>query len=507
MDIRGIVEKEDGIKFPGKSFEKNILTPIFDVQKQYYYHPFIDITKAHVIMLIEQRIITLNEGKKILEGIETVEKENFQNRSYDPNFEDMFFMIEKRLEEIIGKDLAGKIHIARSRNDIGLCEFRMALRKMVLEVAQEIHKFREVLLMLIKEHLHTVMPAYTHTQPAQPTTLAHYLLAFYDSLYRDYCRFMRAEEEVNKSPLGAVAITTTGFNISRERTCELLGFDVLVENSYDAIAGADYLTEAASVLMIFNTNMSRFIKDTLDFCTQEFNVYYLTDPYVQTSSVMPQKRNPSSLEHCRPLIGRAIGEAKVVFDVLHNTPYGDIVDSEETLQSHIYDSMKYTIRVLEVVKNVFATLKVNKEVLDRRAHEGFITVTELADALVREKGLSFRESHHLTSRIVKYLISRNATLEEIDPKIIQTLSQEVLGHTIDLDRDMLKRALDPHHFIEIRGVVGGPAPLETQRMWKERAHILEQDKNKLSIRLNRYQEASCRIEKAIKRIRNMEIEP
>lgn len=498
MVLREKIEKADGTAFPGQSFKKSILKPVFDIQKEYYFRPFMDITKAHVIMLTEQKIIKPEEGGSILKGLLELETQDFSNQEYDANFEDMFFMIEKKLEDMIGKDIAGRIHIARSRNDIDLCEFRMVLREMVMEVLKAMAEFREVLLVLIEENIDTIMPAYTHTQPAQPTTLAHYLLAFYDGLKRDCDRFFKALENLNKCPLGAAAITTTGFRISRERTGELLGFDSLVENSYDCIAGVDYLTEVASVLMIFNTNMSRFMKDTLDYCTKEFNVYYLSDPYVQISSIMPQKRNPSSLEHCRPLAGKAIGEAKTVFDVLYNTPYGDIVDSEEELQPHIYDAIKYTLRILEVVKNVFATLKVNKEVLTERAHQNFITVTELADTLVRDKGLSFRESHHLTSRIIKHLIGENLQAEDINPDTISEISQKVLGYAVDLDRETLSKALNPVNFVTVRDITGGPAPEETGRMLKDRLVEMDDYLRKIKAWENKFLDARNKINDAIK---------
>jgi argininosuccinate lyase len=476
MILKYHIEEMEGREFPANSFKKNILKPIFDVQKEYYFHPFMAISKAHVIMLIEQNIIQKDEGTKILNALLEIENMDFKSLEYDDSFEDMFFMIENMLENMVGKDIAGRMHIARSRNDIDLCEFRIVLREMLVEVLKAINDFREVLIELINDNLNTIMPAYTHTQPAQPSTLAHYLLAIYDALRRDFKRVLISMEDLNKNPLGAAAITTTGFKISRERTSELLGFNGLVENSYDSIAGVDYLTQTASSLMILNTNISKLLKDTLDFCTKEFNVYYLTDAYVQTSSIMPQKRNPSSLEQCRPLAGKAIGEAKVIFDVLYNTPYGDIVDSEEQLQPHIYDCIKYTLRILEVMKNVFGTLRVNKEILFERSHENFITATELADTLVREKNLSFRESHHIAREIVKYLIENNMNSDEISEKIIMDISQKVLSHSIELEQSTIKTALDPVNFVEIRDIIGGPSPKETRRMLNNRIAELALDK-------------------------------
>jgi argininosuccinate lyase len=469
------VEKTDGKKFPGKSFQDAILEPVFNTQKEYYYRPFVKISKAHSVMLYEQGIITRGEARELIRGLLEVEKLDFTNRNYDPAFEDLFFMVETALAERVGIDLAGRMHIARSRNDLDICEFRMVLREKLLELLSSLNDFREVLLNLAGEHLDTVMPAYTHTQPAQPSTLAHYLLAFHDGVARDCGRFRHGYQTVNQSPLGAAAITTTGFPISRNRMAELLGFDGLVENSYDSIAGCDYLTECAAALMIFNTNLSKLIKDILDFCTREFNVFYLTDPYVQISSIMPQKRNPSSLEHTRPMTGKAVAEANCVFTILHNTPFGDIVDTEEQLQPHLYDSFRYTQRVLKVLSSVLATLKVNREVLLQRAHEGFITATELADTLVREKGLSFRLSHQLTGALIRYLCEHGLTVEAITSDLIDRIAEEAIGRKVAISDRIIREALDPVHFVTIRTITGGPAPGEVQRMLTERRTILRNE--------------------------------
>lgn len=500
MYNREIVEKIDGIKFPGKTFQDCVLRPVFNIQKENYFKPFMQISKAHTIMLMEQNIISRKEAKDILRGLKHIEKLSFENKEYDPSYEDMFFMIEKMLAEMVGEDTAGRLHIARSRNDIDICEFRMVLREKILQTAEALNTFREVLLSLAQENIETIMPAYTHTQPAQPSTLAHYLLAYTDSLDRDFRRILRLVETINNSPLGAAAITTTGFPINRYRTSELLGFGNLVENSYDSIAGCDYLTECASVLMVMNTSASRLIKDTLDFCTKEFNVYYLTDPYVQVSSIMPQKRNPSSLEHMRPTVSKAIGEAKCVFDVLHNTPFGDIVDTEEQLQPHLYNSIEYTIRALKMMSSVFATLKVNKDILLDRAHEGFITATELADVLVREKGLSFRHSHKITSMIVKHMIKNSLATKDITPDIIASISKEVLGYPIDMGPEQIEKALNPVNFVNVRSITGGPAPSETLRMLKVRWGLLEQNQSELKDYIMSLNNAELSLEKAIDEI-------
>ena len=500
MYTREYVEQIDGLHFPGKTFQDCVLAPIFDIQKNYYAKAFIKISKAHAVMLCEQKIITLNEATEILSGLKKIDLIDMSDRQYEPSYEDMFFMIEHELENLIGKDTAGRLHIARSRNDIDICEFRMVLREKDLEVMQALNTFRQVLLTLAKENINTIMPAYTHTQPAQPTTLAHYILAYQDSLERDFERLVHLFKTINISPLGAAAITTTGFPINRQRTAELLGFDGLVENSYDGIAGCDYLTECASALMIMNTSLSRFMKDTLDYCTKEFNVFYLSDPYVQVSSIMPQKRNPSSLEQTRPAISKAIAESKCVFDILHNTPFGDIVDTEEQLQPHLYDSIKYTIRAFKMLSSVFATLQVNKNILFERAHEGFITATELADILVRDKGLSFRHSHKITSTIVKYMVKHGKKANDITPQIIADISEEILGRAIDLEVVEIEKALDPVNFVNVRTITGGPAPIETERMLESRLKSLEKNKKLLNEYIISLKASDEKLEKAVANI-------
>lgn len=468
MNMKENIQALDGVKFPGKTFADAVLEVVFNTQRDYYYHDFLDISYAHVAMLHEQGIITKSEADGIIRGLDTVSKQDFSQVKYNPAHEDMFFTIEKELEHLIGADLAGRMHIARSRNDIGLCEYRMALRREYLKVLDALLRFMHTLMEVIEQNVDTVMPAYTHTQPAQPTTFAHYLLAFYDGLERSFRRCLNAWHNINRSPIGAAAITTTGFPINRERMCDLLGFDALVENSYDSIAGVDYMTEAAASLMILGTDLSRFLKDTLDFCTYEYNYFRLADPYVQISSIMPQKRNPSSLEHARPIASQLIAEARCVFDTLHNTPFGDMVDSEEELQPHMYAAIENAVRVLGLLTSNYATMTLRKDVMLRRANEGFISATELADTLVREKGLSFRASHQITSRIVRGMYERGMQQKDLTDEVLR----DILGDDTEVNAEMVARSLDAENFVKIRTITGGPGKPEAERMIRARSERL-----------------------------------
>lgn len=489
MITRESVQAADGLTFPGISFQENALKPIFDLQKVYYYRVFIEVTKAHVIMLAEQDLMTADECALILKTMVELEKLPIEESEYNPAYEDLFFMFEKELENRVGPDLAGKVHTARSRNDICVGEFRMVLREQLVDLTEKLNRFREALLYLAEENLETVMPMYTHTQPAQPSTLGHYLLSMSDVMQRDFTRLAAAEKNINLSPFGAAAITTTGFPISRERVCELLGFGALCENSYDSIAASDHMTQFASAMATLAVNLSRFMKDILDWCTMEFAFFRLADPYVQISSIMPQKRNPSSFEHCRPIISKALAEAQAVFTVQHNTPYGDIVDSEEDLQGHIYDAVSYLKRALEIITNVLMTMQINKELLLKRAGDNFITATELADTFVREGGLPFRKAHRLTSAIVRRLYAEGKTAKDITEEFCVEVATEVLGQKVDLTDAQIRQALDPVHFVAIRGRTGGPALKEASRMLRVRKELLAKEQQELEDMRGRYRKA------------------
>ncbi|MCK9918126.1 lyase family protein, partial [Microbacteriaceae bacterium K1510] len=268
--------------------------------------------------------------------------------------------------------------------------------------------------------------------------------------------------------MGAAALTTSGFPISRERMMELLGFDAIVENSYDAIGGADYLGEAATAVQLAAINLGRVVQDLLLWCTQEFAVLKVAAPYVQISSIMPQKRNPVSLEHMRALLSSAVGNTAAVLTMMHNTPFGDIVDTEDDMQPYAWKSLAVMDQMYRLLASVMGTLDVNKEVLYQRAKGSFATITELADTLVRTDGLSFRTAHHIASGVVKQALPKGLSANEIDLALVNEAAQTVIGRALSLTAEQLAESLDPVHFVEIRSLPGGPSPREMKRMITER---------------------------------------
>jgi argininosuccinate lyase len=495
MQNRDLFIKSEGTSFPGKTYVEHLLRHVFNDQRDYLFKQMFKIHHAHVVMLAEQKILDRKEAIVILQGVEAVAQTDYRTLEYDPNFEDLFFMMEHKISEKIGSDLAGKIHIARSRNDMGVAMYRLVLREHILTVAQSSLLLADALIEKINEHTETVMTAYTHTQPAQPTTLGHYLTAVLDVLLRDIKRLLAAFETVNRSPMGAAALSTTGFPINRNRVCELLGFGELVENSYDAIAGGDYLIESATAVLSMMVNCGRWIQDFLQLVTREFNIIKVADPYVQISSIMPQKRNPVSIEHSRSLASSSAGEALAAIQMIHNTPFGDIVDSEDDLQPHLYRSYEKANRVIHLMHAVVRTMEVDKERALNQAKTSCITITELADVLAREKHVPFRTAHQIASGIAQKCSHEKIELNEVP---LQTVNEVIAKLSIvTLSQEEWDVITCPVEFVKRRTIQGGPNPDEVRRMASDREKIMDSLKKKLQGEKIRLQAAEIKLEEAM----------
>jgi argininosuccinate lyase len=424
---------------------------IFRDGQLYFLGALLEIHYAHTLMLARQGIIPAAAARACLNALDRLDRPKLLKATYDGQYEDLFFYVEQELEKLAGAANAGRMHTARSRNDIAITQYRMTVRTEILEIARGINSVRKTLLAKAREHVLTVMPAYTHTQPAQPITFAHYLLAVIELLGRDEQRLHAAYVTVNRSPMGACAISTTGFPIDRAYTADLLGFDGLQLNSYGAIAATDYLTETCSVIAVAMVNLGRVAQDFLLWSTAEFGFLRLSNAWVQISSIMPQKRNPVPLEHIRILASKALAEAQGVLTSLHNTPFGDINDAEDDLQPLVFNATLDAVRALKLMAGVMADCEVNVARMAERANADFLSVTELADTLVRGEDLSFREAHHIVSAGVKALDGKYSAPAMVDAVI-------AIAGPLKTSREDLLKALDPINFVEIRRIPGGPNP-------------------------------------------------
>src|SRR6516225_3648227 len=324
--------------FPAPVYAETVLSVNFSDAQRYFLDVLLEIHYAHLLMLARQGILPESVARRCLEGLSSLDRAALATVPYDGRYEDLFFCVEQELDRACGADNAGRLHTARSRNDVGITQYRMRLRREILELVRGLDSTRAALLALARRHVATLIPGYTHTQPAQPTTLAHYLLGAIELFERDIRRCQAAFATVNRSPLGACAISTTGFPIDREYTARLLGFEGLQLNSYGAIAATDYLTEAAGAISTCMLNLGRVTQDFLMWCMAEFGYLRLSNAWVQISSIMPQKRNPVPFEHVRVLASKALAQAQGIFTCLHNTPFGDINDAEDDLQPLVFSA-------------------------------------------------------------------------------------------------------------------------------------------------------------------------
>jgi argininosuccinate lyase len=438
----------------------NVLSENFEDAKELLLGPLMAIHYAHLVMLAEQRIVSREDAHALRLALDGISPGTVREAAYDGTCEDLFFYIERLIRQACGETVAGRLHTARSRNDIDMTMYRMRQREFVAALAAVTLELRAALLDLAARHTETVYAAHTHTQPAQPTTMAHYLLAVVEQLERDTTRLAAAYESTNRSPLGACAITGTGFAIDRARTSELLGFAAPTGNTYGSIATVDYLLEAVSATSVLLVGIGRVVQDLLLWCTMEFGYLRLGEGFVQSSTIMPQKRNPVALEHARAIGSKAIGQAQAIITAVHNTPFGDIVDTEDDLQPLVASMFRDASRMVALVAATLKDASFDVERLASRAGEGGTTLTELADTLVRDHDLPFRAAHGIAALLLKARTEDpGASLSDA----LQKASKALLGIQLDYTEAQLQTILSPRHFVDVRRTLGGPAPAETNR--------------------------------------------
>lgn len=289
---------------------------------------------------------------------------------YDGKYEDLYFFMESRLIEATD-GVAGNLHLARSRNDMCVAWSHLAVRDGLLKAMEQLLKLKNAILLFAEEHKNTLYVIHTHTQHAQPGLLGHYFLGAADMLERDFKRLCMAYEAVNLSPMGAAAVTTTGFPISRERVAELSGFSGIIENAYDAIGNSDYLTQTASALGLCALDLGRVVTDMVLWATQEMNMIHVADGYISISSIMPQKRNPIALEHLRSSLSVLKGMTEMVLTGFLKSPYGDISDYED-IEDGVLESLELFNKNARLFEAVISTLDVNKELLENGPMKVFL---------------------------------------------------------------------------------------------------------------------------------------
>jgi argininosuccinate lyase len=438
------------------------------------------VDMAHLVMLREQGLVPAQVCSKIFAALDDLMKEGPQSLGAG---EDVHEAIEAYVLARVGPE-GGRMHTGRSRNDEVATCIRLALRTQMLDLMQELLSLQRTLVRLAEEHTCTVIPGFTHTQHAQPTTLAHHLLAHADAFARDLSRAEDAYPRVNLSPLGAAAFASTGFRIDRQRTAQLLGFDGLVENSMDAVSSRDFILEVLSCLSILMVNASRLAEELVLWSTSEFAYLELDNLYASTSSIMPQKKNPDTAELARGKTGSVLGSLMAALSICKGLPMSYNRDLQE-VTPHLWRGLDWARSTLRILDGCVSSLRFNLPRLAESSGAGFSTATEIADSLVRITGMPFRTAHSIVGRIA-------ASGKMPDLAGLDRISLELAGFRASergFSEADLARALDPKSNVALRANTGGPAPAETERMVRDRRERIAAGEDRLAGRRRRAEKA------------------
>lgn len=473
---------------------EEFVVPALEGQRGLFYAIQL-INKAHTVMLVDEGIIAREDGAKILSALSEMDKEG-ENLKLDPYLHEIYTNIEQQVIERIGEDTGGKMHTGRSRNDLYSCSYRIVVRDKLLKIMMEVNKVRESLVNQAGKYYDTVMPGFTHTQSAQPTTLGHYFLAVGDSMKEDFDRIKDVYRRTNLNPLGAAAFAGTGFPVNRSRTAELLGFDGIVENSLKAVGDYSYMVEALSSLTILMANLSRFMGDLITWSTSAFGMIELDDSFTCSSSIMPQKKNPFTAETIRSSIGELTGDLIQSLTIIKGLPTGFNYDLL-CLADRCLIGFGAVHSCLRVLNGMIPTLIIHEDAMRRRATDGLSTATELADMLVREKGLSFKTAHGVVATAVRIALEQGK--DTITQEMINEAAEKRTGQVIELEGGKLSVSIS--QILRTRKSVGGASPVEVQRMTRSRQAKLGKESIWIKQELDKIENSKVKLDSAIKSVR------
>ena len=378
---------------------------------------------AHAKMLSQQKILTEEEAKKIIEGLLQIKKEIEEGKfKWDIADEDIHMAIEKRLIELIG-DTGKKLHTARSRNDQVAVDFRKWVLKRNKDFMKKIKELIKVLIDLAKEHTDTIMPGMTHLQHAQPISFGYHMLAYASMFKRDYERFKESFQRNNKNPLGCAALAGTPHPIDRFFTTKELGFEEPTINCLDTVSDRDFALEILFNISMLMMHASRISEELIIWSTSEFNFITLSDEYSTGSSIMPQKKNPDVPELIRGKTGRAYGNLIALLTVMKGLPLAYNKDTQEDKEP-VFDSVKNALISIEILKETLRTMTINKEKMLKACKKGHLTATDLADYLVK-KGIPFREAHHITGKAVALAEKKGVDLSDLSLEELKSIDNRI----------------------------------------------------------------------------------
>lgn len=448
-------------RFPAPTYARTVLAPAFAHSQAHHLRHLMTLHRAHGVMLSEQGLLDAADIAALLGALDMIEAElsaRSEPVAYTGEHEDLFFFVERELARHVGPDTAARLHTGRSRNDIDHTLFKLALKERLDALSGRLAGLIETLIARSERDAGTIILAYTHGQPAQPSTYGHYLGAVIEMLLRDAERLEQARQVVDLCPMGAAAITTTGFPLDRARVAELLGFAGILPNSYGCIAAADYTAQVYAAIKLMALNLGRVAQDMAFWTSFEVGQLRFSDGFVQISSIMPQKRNPVPVEHLRLMASLCAGRCEAVLTALHNTPFTDMNDNEHEVHAQGYEAFDMAARVLELMQAVTASAAIDEGRARANIARSFATITELADTLVREEAIPFGRAHHVAAQLARIMQERGEDLSSVPYARFAEAFTQSCGRAPTLSEARFREAASPEHFIAVRRLPGGPAP-------------------------------------------------
>jgi argininosuccinate lyase len=412
-------------------------------------------SQAHAAMLAAKGIIAKEDARKIAAGLDQVADEIAAGKfQFSRALEDVHMNVESRLEELIGEP-AGRLHTARSRNDQVATDFKLYVRDWIDAADAALGSLQLALARKAEAHSDVVMPGFTHLQPAQPVTFGHHLLAYVEMLARDRSRLQDARARLNECPLGAAALAGTSFPIDRQMTAEALGFARPTANSLDSVADRDFVLETLAAAAIAAMHLSRLAEEIVIWMTPQFAFVRLSDKFTTGSSIMPQKRNPDAAELVRAKVGRIAGAFQALLIVMKGLPLTYAKDMQEDKEA-TFDALASLRLCIAAMAGMVEDLEPNAEAMRAAAASGYSTATDLADWLVRARGLPFRKAHHVTGRIVAAAEAKGVRLDELDLADLEAADPSITAEAFSV--------LSVDSSVRSRVSFGGTAPQNVRKM-------------------------------------------
>lgn len=452
-------------RFSGKSAKE---VDVFNSSISFDYVLFEeDITGsiAHANMLGKQKIISEKDVESIVSGLQDIMADLKSGElTFDPNAEDIHMFIESVLTERIGE--AGKrLHTGRSRNDQVALDLRLYVKKKITGIKEQLHQFEEVMIAQAEQHMHTIMPGYTHLQIAQPVSFAHHILAYGQMILRDIRRLEEVIEHTDVMPLGNGALAGTTYPLDRQYVAEQLGFNEVTANSLDGVSDRDFVIDATYALSMIMMHVSRLSEEIILWSSQEFHFVELDDAFATGSSIMPQKKNPDVAELVRGKTGRVYGNLQTLLTMMKGLTLAYNKDMQEDKEA-LFDSISTVTIALSAMIPMIDTMKVNKGRMREAASKGFINATDCADYLTK-KGVPFREAYEVIGGLVKFCVDNTLTLEEIPIEKYQSLNE--------LFEEDIYEAISLENCVNKRNIEGGPSPEMVKKQIAQLKEKLSQD--------------------------------